>query len=63
MQVDSAYASGDVLAATSASQSARSWNIAGIVFGSIVAVLVVVVNGIIVPIVAVESNKNDDYYD
>ena len=60
-QVDSAYVSGNVVAATSASQSARSWSIAGIVFGSVVVVLVVLVNGIIVPVVVATSNDNYDY--
>ena len=40
-QVDSAYASGDVVSATSASRSSRKWNIAGIVFGSVVVLAVV----------------------
>ena len=62
-QVDSAYVSGNVVAATSASQSARSWSIAGIVFGSVVVVLVVLVNGIIVPVVVATSKSNNDNYD
>ena len=54
-QVDSAYASGDVVTATSASRSARSWSIAGIIFGSVVVGGVVLINIIAIPI-AVSKN-------
>ena len=47
LQVDSAYYSGDVLGAQSASRSAWNWNIAGIIFGSVALVVVTVIISII----------------
>ena len=60
VQVDSAYASGDVLGAQTASRSARTWNIVGISFGSVFLVVAVIVNIIWIPIVLV-ADANDDY--
>ena len=60
--MDSAYASGDVVAATLASQSARSLNIAGIVIGSVGTVLVVILVVIILPTVFATSSESDDNY-
>ena len=65
VQVDSAYSGGDVVGAMSASRSSRTWNIVGIVFGSITLVLVVIANVIWIPIVVVANeNENEyEYYD
>ena len=60
VQVDSAYSGGDVVGAMSASRSARTWNIIGIVFG-ITLILVVIANLILIPVV-VAANKKEYYY-
>ena len=60
--MDSAYAGGDVVGAQSASHSARTWSIVGIVFGSVTLVLVVIANIIWIPIFVV-TLKNEDSYD
>lgn len=59
--MDSAYASGDVAGAQSASRSARTWNIVGIVFGSVTLVLVVIINVIVIPVVIVANENDYDY--
>ena len=62
IQVDSAYAKGDVVGAQSASRSARTWSIAGIVWGSVTLVLVVIANVIWIPVVLVaDANNGYDY--
>lgn len=60
MQVDSAYEGGDIIGARAASRSAKTWNIVGIVFGSISIVMVIIVNVIWIPIVVI---ANEDTYD
>ena len=57
-QVDSAYASGDIVAAQSASRSARTWNIVGIIFGSVIAVISFI---LIVAVSAASANSGSDY--
>ena len=59
-QVDSAYASGDLVGAQIASRTARSWNVAAIVFGSITISVAIIANFIWIPIVVVAS-ASDDY--
>jgi hypothetical protein len=59
-QVDSAYASGDVVSAQSASRSARTWNIVGIIFGC-VAIAIAIVISIISTAVSVASANEPDY--
>ena len=62
IQVESVYAKGDVVGALSASRSARIWSIAGIVWGSVTLVLVVIANVIWIPVVLVaDANNNYDY--
>ena len=51
VQVDSAYSSGDVVGALTASRSAWTWNIVGIVSG-----IVVVINFIIMMPITLELN-------
>jgi hypothetical protein len=61
MQVDSAYYRGDVLGAQSASRSARTWNIVGIMWGSVTLVLVVIANIIWIPIALADDANDYDY--
>lgn len=61
MQVDAAYARGDVGGASAASRSARMWNIAGITIGSVFVGIAVVISAIVIPVVIVAGK--DDYDD
>ena len=62
LQVDSAYSSGDLAGAHSASRSARTWNIVGIIVGVITVVLVIISNVIWIPVVLIADANNDNNY-
>ena len=63
LQVDSAYSNGDRAGASSASRSAKTWNIVGIIWGSVSIALIVIVNVIWIPVVLVADANDYTPYD
>ena len=59
VQVDSAYYRGDILGAQSASRSARNWNIAGIIFGSVALVVVIVIISVTFPLFIMKDDTSN----